>query len=342
MTSTPTAPDPAPDPDQPLTFRVRCVDDLIALAPIVVGFHPADDVVMMASDGERPFHARVDLPPAGVSREDVALLADLLLAPVGRHGIRGLAFVFFSDDDRAVRRVWSALRRRAERAGIHVQDAVRVDGARYYPLLGDARRRETGVAYDVSTHPFFAHAVLHGLVVEKDRASLAAGVRPDPGHQADVARALAAAGLTDLDPPRTGVDRRRWGDWLRGLVLRHVGARSRPTADEVARIAWAVQDLRVRDAAWGLIERAGARAHQEFWLDVARRVPEPMTAAPVALLGWAAWRAGNGALAWIAVDRCREVAPGYGMATILAGMLEQAVAPDTLDDALAWDEGLPA
>ena len=63
---------------------------------------------------------------------------------------------------------------------------------------------------------------------------------------------------------------------------------------------------------------------------------------PAALLGWAAWQAGHGALAWIAVDRCREVAPGYGMAAILAGCLEEAVPPDTVECDFEWDEGLPA
>ncbi len=126
------------------------------------------------------------------------------------------------------------------------------------------------------------------------------------------------------------------------LVARHVDARSHPSTDEVATIAWAVQDLRVRDAAWGLITRSGARGHQEFWSDVARRVPEPLVAAPAALAGWAAWQSGNGALAWIAVDRCREVDPGYGLAGILAHCLDQALPPDTVGCELDWDEGLPA
>lgn len=333
-------PDPAPDPR--LTFRVRGPDDLIALAPVVIGFHPADSVVMLASDGDRPFHARVDLPPRAAPIDEVADLAEMLLAPARRNGIRALAFVFFSDDERAVRRVWSALRRGTDEARIKVQDVLRVDGRRYYPLLAGAPLREVGVAYDVSSHPFLAQAVLHGLVVEKDRAALVASLDPDQDAQREVETALVHAGLSDRDPPRTGADRRRWGEWVRVLVGRHVEARTRASADEVGRIAWAVQDLRVRDAAWGLIARPGARAHQEFWLDVARRVPEALVPAPAALVGWAAWQAGNGALAWIAVDRCREVAPGYGMAAILAGCLERAVPPDSLEGELAWDEGLPA
>ena len=337
-----TSPPPCPATDPRPTFRVRCPDDLIALAPVVIGFHPADSVVMLASDGHRPFHARVDLPPRSSPPGTVAHLAETLLAPARRNGIRGLAFVFFSDDERVVRRVWSELRRGTDASGIRVQDALRVDGLRYYPLLAGARLREIGVAYDVSSHPFLAQAVLHGLVVEKDRATLVASLVPDVAARREVETAMAHAGLGDRDPPRTGTDRRRWGEWVRVLVRRHLDARTRASADEVGRIAWAVQDLRVRDAAWGLITRADARAHQEFWADVARRAPEPLVPAPSALAGWAAWQAGNGALAWIAVDRCREVAPSYGMATILAGCLDQAVPPESVECDLTWDEGLPA
>jgi len=337
-----TSPPPSPAPDPRLTFRVRCPDDLIALAPVVIGFHPTDSVVMLASDGHRPFHARVDLPPRSAPLGDVADLARSLLEPALRNGIRGLAFVFFSDDERAVRRAWSALRRGTDGAGIRVQDVLRVDGRRYYPLLAGARQREIGIAYDVSSHPFLAQAVLHGLVVEKDRAALVASLVPDEAARQEVETAMAHAGLCDREPPRTAQDRRRWGDWVRVLVARHVEARTRASPDEVGRTAWAVQDLRVRDAAWGLITRSEARAHQEFWADVARRVPEALVPAPAALVGWAAWQAGNGALAWIGVDRCREVAPDYGMATILAGCLDRALPPESVDCDVTWDEGLPA
>ena len=71
-------------------------------------------------------------------------------------------------------------------------------------------------------------------------------------------------------------------------------------------------------------------------------MPDALAPAPAALLGWAAWQAGHGAMAWIAIDRCREIDPGYGMASILASCLEQAVPPDSVEGDFAWDEGLPA
>ena len=61
---------------------------------------------------------------------------------------------------------------------------MRADGRRYYPLLGDKRLREIGVAYDVESHPFAAEAVLHGIVVERDRDAVVASAAPDPSRSA--------------------------------------------------------------------------------------------------------------------------------------------------------------
>jgi hypothetical protein len=338
MTLMPTG--PVPDPS--MTLRARCTEDLIAAAPLVLGFQPTDSVVMLTSDGDRPFHARIDLPSRSEPAAAGGDVADMLLGSARRNGVQSLALVFFSDDERAVRRVWRALRRGSERARLRVVEAVRADGRRYYPLLGDQRAREIGIAYDVASHPFAAHAVLHGIVVEKDRAALVASVAPDRGAQRLVEAVIDRIGLVATAPPSTGSERRRWGEWLQRVVERHVGRGTLATDEEVARVGWVAQDLRVRDAAWALIRRSDAERHQEFWRDVARRMPDPLAAAPAALLGWAAWQAGHGALAWIAVDRCCEVAPDYGMAAILGRCLEQAIAPDSVDCPFDWDEGLPA
>lgn len=324
-----------------LHLHVRCTEDLIAAAPLVLGFRPADSVVMMTAEGDHVFHGRTGLP-RGSDPPGAGVVAEVLLAPARRNRVRRVAFLFFSDDERVVRRVWAAVRSGCERDRLQVVDAVRVETRRYYPLIGDRRLREIGVAYDVAAHPFAAQAVLQGIVVEKDRDALVASVAPDVDARTAVQDALAASGLAGTRPPRRGPDRRRWGQWLRDVVSRHTAARTVATDDEVARIGWCVQDVRVRDAAWALIRRPVADRHQAFWADVVRRIPEPLVPPAATLLGWAAWQAGHGALAWIAVDRCREVDPDYGLATILAGCLDRAIPPDQLDCDFAWDDGLPA
>jgi hypothetical protein len=77
------------------------------------------------------------------------------------------------------------------------------------------------------------------------------------------------------------------------------------------------------------MDHDNARGHVALWQDVVRRVPADLRAAPAALLGFAAWLTGHGALAWCAVDCAQRAQPGYGLAGILADALAGAVPPST-------------
>jgi hypothetical protein len=64
MTSTPppTQP-PIQPPIRPSTFVARSPTDLVAIVPVVLGFHPRDSVVLLTfGTPGAAFHARVDLP----------------------------------------------------------------------------------------------------------------------------------------------------------------------------------------------------------------------------------------------------------------------------------------
>ena len=47
------------------TLNLRSPEDLLAAAPVVLGFVPTDSAVMFTFDGPSCFHARVDLPRVG-------------------------------------------------------------------------------------------------------------------------------------------------------------------------------------------------------------------------------------------------------------------------------------
>ena len=102
-----------------------------------------------------------------------------------------------------------------------------------------------------------------------------------------------------------------------------------------ARLVAAVVHVDVRDVAWAEMSRDDANAHVDLWRDVVRRTPLDLSAAPAALLGFAAWLGGDGALAWCAVDRCQEAEPDYTMAALLTDALASATDP------ARW-ENLPA
>jgi hypothetical protein len=94
----------------------------------------------------------------------------------------------------------------------------------------------------------------------------------------------------------------------------------------------------VRDAVWLVMTPDTAREHVGLWTDVVRRSPLDVLAAPAALLGFAAWLSGQGALAWCAIDRCRAADPDYALAGLLAEMLVHAVPPSVWDDWAAAED----
>jgi hypothetical protein len=77
------------------------------------------------------------------------------------------------------------------------------------------------------------------------------------------------------------------------------------------------------------MSRTSAPDHVRVWRDLLRRAPRDLVPGAAFLLGLAAWLDGDGALAWCAVDRCREVDPGHSLAQHLADLLQQAVPPAT-------------
>ncbi len=60
----------------------------------------------------------------------------------------------------------------------------------------------------------------------------------------------------------------------------------------------------------------------------AGRGPVDRCRTTTAVLAFAAWLLGDGALAWCAVDRCRDAEPSHSLAGLVAQLLESATSPD--------------
>lgn len=316
----------------PTSLVARTPEDLLAMVPIVIGFAPADSVVMLTFGAEHTFHARVDLPPGA---DDVEEMVEALLEPARRNGVRRVVFVLYADQSWPARRAWGGLRRGCEKADIDVLEALWADGRRWYPLLGGDRRiRDLGVGYDISAHPFAAQAVVDGRVTHASRDELAALL------DTDLARAAAVAELADAVPEPA--DLRTEGGWVDTIVRRQVAEGTLPDDPELARLLRALTVTTLRDAAWSSFTRADAQGHVDLWLEVLRRTPQRFVPPVATLLGFAAWQCGQGALAWCAVDRCAEVDPTYTLMTYLASALTHALPPSVWEPDFRWDAGLTA
>jgi len=319
-------------------ITVRSAADLLAAVPYLIGFHPVDSLVAVGTDrGILAFAARVDLPPAGAGPIAVGTVARYLAAVIARQRVGAVTLVGYGSPDR----VDGPLRGTADvlAADRHtVYDLLRVTDGRYWSYICDNPSccPPEGTPFDVSTSPVAATFAFAGDVALPDREALVRRLAPVGGltrismRQATVraeaqvlellesatagleAAALAAAGEAAV---RSAITRCRAGDRL--------------SDDEVAWLTMLLATVQVRDIAWQSIDEPGS--HMALWTEVVRRAEPDLVAGPASLLAFAAWRAGQGALAAVAVDRALRADPGYALALLIDEALRNALPPSTVD-----------
>jgi hypothetical protein len=314
------------------TVRASGPDDLLALVPSLLGFHPESSVVLLTvGDARHRFHARVDLPddPPGVEE-----LTGYLAEVASRHGLTRAAAVVYTQDAVLADAVAGELDRRLDLAGVDLVCVIRADGERWWPFHGGDEG--PGTPYDVGAHPLMAQAVLDGTLVRRNRQELADSLVGDDPEAVERVAGLAeevTGRLAHALSASAGAGERRAhlaveGRWVRSRVCRHLEDGVRLDDHDLARMLTLLAvSLEVRDVAWAEMSHANAEQHVALWLDAVRRSPVDLRAAPASLLGFAAWLAGEGALAWCAVDCAQEAEPDYGLAALLTQALAGAVPP---------------
>lgn len=309
----------------------RTPSDLVAIVPLVLGFHPSDSVVLLTfGPPGGSFHARVDLP---VSRDEQVHVAEMLLGAVVANDVRRAAVLLFTDDVAAAEAQADEILGRLLEHSCSVIEVIRVDDGHWHPVPDDGG---PGTAYDLQTHPFTAQHVFDGQVVHADREALVDSL---VGTDEDDATAVALAATRFADhlfsrqaaAPGSVAAMRDEATWLQRRVRRYLEDRSRPTAGEAGRMLVLASLVPTRDAAWAEITRPSAPEHVELWRDLVRRAPRDLLPGAGSLLAFAAWQRGDGALAWCSLDRVLDADPDYSMAHLVAGILTRAVPPDVWD-----------
>lgn len=317
-------------------LAVRSPADLIAAVPYLLGFHPADSVVVVAMRGRRiVFAARADLPDAG----DPTLPARHLAGVIDRQGPEAATVIGYGTAARVTPTV-DAIRQALADAGLVVLDALRVTDGRYWSYLCTEVDccPPDGTPYDPGASEVTAAAVFAGQVALPDRAALTAQVAPLGGPVRVAMRQAAERAERRLVRL---LDEAPAADLLGGRSLRTAGVAAvrkalrrhrrgeRLTDDEVAWLSLLLTHLPVRDHAW---ERTDGRDEDiSLWTDVLRRTEPELIAAPASLLAFAAWRAGQGALAAVALERGLSAHPDYSLALLLDDLLRRGVPPSELD-----------
>ncbi|HZN17384.1 MAG TPA: DUF4192 domain-containing protein [Micromonosporaceae bacterium] len=330
-------------------LRIRFPADLLAAVPYLVGFHPADSVVVVGVRGEQlALAVRSDLPPvpshvAGiVAKQAVDATTIIGYGPAHRVGPAALG-------------VRDALLGR----GIDVYDVLRVTDGRYWSYACDNPSccPAEGTPFDPVSSPVAAQFAYHGQEALPSRAALVARVAPVDGPARESMRQATARAQARLDQLvagaarqvagegrlAAGVGRRAAGEpepaevgrlmraagaeAVTAALTRH-GAGTRLTDDEVAWLTVLLGCVAVRDLAWQRIDES--RLHIGVWTDVVQRAEPHLAAPPASLLAFAAWRLGEGALAVVALERALRADPGYSLATLLDRVLRQGIAPTAI------------
>jgi len=243
--------------------------------------------------------------------------------------------------------VAAALRDAVRKAGIDLQEFLRVQDGRYWsyvcdnevccPAAGtpfDLAARQAG---DALSTPDAAAAPRAQVL--PSRAAVAARVAPLGGSAAESMRQATRRAERHVTQLLAQVRKSARRGAARHLVategLAAVGdmittyrAGGKFTTDsQLARMTVALRDLRVRDDAWARMDPAHRDAHRRLWIDVTRRAQPGYVAAPAALLAFVAWQSGDGALANVALDRALADDPRYSMALLLRQVITAGAPP---------------
>jgi hypothetical protein len=237
------------------------------------------------------------------------------------------------------------LREQAARIGIELVELLRAEDGRYwsYACANPACGPPEGSPYDDTPDTALAALLPEGVPgVLPSREALAGLVAPCGADEAvPVARAVRAAGqraarLTGRAHQSTDPVARCYPVARAGI--RAVRAALRACSDDQAvtraQVGWllvTLSDSWGRDDALGRLDPASRRAHLKLWTDLTRLAAPGYVAAPATLLAHAAWRAGNGPLANVALDRALEDDPGYPLARIMHRVLARGTSPAEAD-----------
>lgn len=298
-------------------LTIKTPADAVAAALTLLGFVPTESLVMITFGSPNgSFSARVDLPARGDCDEVTGLLHDAAVT----NGVQSALLLTFTDAGLSVMDCAESVGLAFIASGIRVHDSIRVNTS------GDIYPADSNRVIEVmpGDHPFF----LSGRPVLADRAAVAAALATNEDTSV-LAERISETKFSRLN--RGDADSRlEDARWLADTLTSYKGLEL--DDEDAALVLSLIEDDGFRDVALATISRENASLYVELWSDLLRRTPKESSVPVAALLGFSAWQNGDGALAWIAVDRGSEVNDQYTLLGLVATMLHEAVPP------MAWGQ----
>jgi hypothetical protein len=304
-------------------LRVTGPAELLAAVPYLIGFHPAESLVLVGIDAARVVvTARLDLADAA----DIRGFIDDTLTTLRNGGASLVLAVVYDDSQRPQPRLLDELVLAASLADCELLDVLYVASGQWWSLTCEDDTCCPPEGRPLGDSRLAAEATFAGLSALPDRATLHATLHPDPEREALRPQLRDARGSHELDAIVAEITAAH--DALRNETSQAL-ATTVLTVEQVVRFGVALREIDVRDRIWVYID-AQQRRSEVLWRELARRLPPPYDVAPLFLLGWSAFRSGNGALANIACERCLLSDADYGAAKLLLSALSRGVDPRQL------------
>jgi hypothetical protein len=313
----------------PKPIRVRGAGDLYAAIPHLMGFHPADSlVVLVLKDRMISMTMRVDLPRP----RHRGVLAAQLEAPLLEHGATDVILAVVCapsphmPEELPHEPLVTALRHKLGGVGIEVVEAVWLPSCQKdAPWLCYLDVDCHGTLPDPQLSAVAAASAHEGYVTFESRAAMAAIAAQDPPEALERRSALLDK-LADTPKPDHGTELRRVRD-----AIRAVEDRKGPLPDEeIVALARALTVAEVRDACMAFASQSIARQAERLWLELTRSCPAPERAEPACLLAFFAYHRGDGGIASIALDAADDAVPGHALAMLLRAAISAAFPPEEM------------
>lgn len=294
------------------TLRVRSLADLLGIIPSLLGFHPAESLVLVVvDDGHIAVTARGDLADAHDPEDAHRCFGALWDRFPGAECVA----LAYTQDASAAWAVLDGLDCWAPYGAII--DVVHIDGARWRCSEDDP-----GHSYDPTCSALAAEATYRGIRVLPDRAALALSLAPVVGD-ADMHRALSDV---LAQPPASTLAR------ARALLAEGVAPGAVIDADAGAVLAVAAHNPAFVEQALSCLTQESAAEAVRLWTCVARVTTSEVADAAVTMLGLASWLAGDGAMVNVCLERAVRLATESAWYVFLQAVAGSALPPSRWED----------
>ncbi|AZI58139.1 DUF4192 domain-containing protein [Nakamurella antarctica] len=335
--------------------RVSGAEGVIASVPYLLGFHPRESLVLLCMRNPRNRIGpvmRIDLPAPDAPREERSALASYVALQARAHADSVVLICYTDGEDTgpvsrrrfAQHALMQDCRRAIKGAGIRVFDLYLVrektslsyqqhrPGTPGYPLLAESNSE---IAKLSSAHACAGRRVL------ADRDALRTSIAgPVGGIAQDAVDQIARAQSRRVDHAARSPHASRAPANTENLSTKLHQARSLRVAGDplgeelIADLVVAFDDPLLRDQAiyWAL------KNHDEsvvaLFVDLAVWTPSTACAQTCAVLAVVAYRAGDGALAQVALDRVFAADPHHRLGGLLLATMQAGIEPRHLDGML--------